>query len=42
MFIKRNFDGIVPGVVLSAQEIQLLGAVSRELRLYNASLDTVK
>ena len=42
MFIKRNFDGIVPKVVLSVEEVQLLGAISRELKHYNTSLDTVK
>ena len=41
-FIKRNFEGIVPTVDISDQEVQLLWAVTKELKAYIAGLESVR
>lgn len=41
-FIKRNFEGIVPTVDISDQEVHLLWAVTKELKAYIAGLESVR
>ncbi len=42
MFLEKNFGGVVPEMVLTPEDEQLLAGVTKDLQEYNKCLEKVK